>query len=170
MNSVDNFEGLIEEYHPIIYKICRVYAEDDDFKDLYQEILINLWKSYKSFEGRSKLSTWLYQVALNTALTYQRNAKRYKARIAASRMPALPEEEPHWSEKEQQIAMLYKAIAMLKKDDRSLILLYLEEKPYEEIAEILGLTISNVGVKINRLKKKLFQFLNELKNEGSGSL
>ena len=164
MTKTDNFETLIEENHPIIYKICKVYSSAEDFEDLYQEVLINLWKSFKTFEGRSKLSTWLYRVVLNTALTYQRNSKKHKSQVSIDHLYAMPDTGNQTTEKEKQIEHLYLAISKLKKDDRSIVLLYLEEKSYDEIAEISGLTISNVGVRINRVKKKLFQILNELKN------
>lgn len=160
-----NFEALIKECHPIIYKICRVYSDKEDFDDLYQEVLISLWKSFKSFEGRSKWSTWLYRVALNTALTYQRKEKRRKGDILYEDAPDIAAPKDEKDEKEAEVERLYHAIAQLKKDDRSVILLYLDERKYEEIAEITGLTLSNVGVRVNRIKKKLFQLLSQ-KNDG----
>lgn len=161
---MDNFESLVEQYHPIIYKICRVYSGKDDFEDLYQEVLINLWKSKNTFAGRSKLSTWLYRVSLNTALTYHRNAKKHKRKVPIDHIPEIPDAPDYSSEKDQQVELLYSAISQLKKHHRSIIILYLEEKSYEEIAEITGLSLSNVGVRINRIKKKLFQILNASKN------
>jgi len=159
---MDNFESMIKEYHPIIYKICRVYSGNEDFDDLYQEVLINLWKSYKTFEGRSKLSTWLYRVTLNTALTYQRNEKKHSKKISMDHLPELITMENDPIENEAKIQKLYAAIKQFKKIDRSIILLYLEENSYEEIAELTGLTPSNIGAKISRLKKKLFQTLKEM--------
>lgn len=161
---MDNFENLIKEYHPIIYKICRVYSSSEDFDDLYQEVLINLWRSYETFEGRSKLSTWLYRLTLNTALTYNRNEKKHKTKVSINNLPEIHDSESYSLDKEQQIEKLYYAISQFKKVDRSIILLYLEEKSYEEIAELTGLTASNIGAKISRLKKKLFQILNTSKN------
>lgn len=159
-----SFEEIISEYHPMIYKICRVYSSSVDFDDLYQEVLINVWKSQASFQGRSKLSTWLYRVVLNTALTYQRNTKKFKTKVSIDQITEIPDEGNIGLEKEQQINRLYNAISQLKKNDRFIILLFLDEIPYEEIAEITGLSVSNVGVKINRLKKKIFQILNSAKN------
>ena len=158
---MNSFEALIEQHHAIIYKICRVYSGWEDFDDLYQEILINLWKSYKTFEGRSKLSTWLYRVALNTSLTFQRNTKKHKAKVPIDQVPIAQDSSESAKEKEQEIERLYTAISQLKKDDRSIILLYLEEKSYEEIGEIIGISVSNVGVRINRIKKKLLQLLSD---------
>ncbi len=159
------FEALIKRYHPIIYKICRVYADADDFDDLYQEVLITLWKSQHSFEERSKISTWLYRVVLNTALTYQRNTKKHKTRVPLSEVQLPPADSEVAQEKEKRVAQLYAAISQLKKDDRSIILLYLDENSYEDIAAITGLTISNVGVKINRVKKRLLKILKEQDHE-----
>jgi RNA polymerase sigma-70 factor (ECF subfamily) len=161
MRNQHSFEELIQEYHPIIYKICRVYSSNEDFDDLYQEILINLWRSYQSFEGRSKVSTWLYRVALNTSLTYQRNTKKNKSHTTLQALPELAAEESGVTDKNEQIEQLYLAISQLDKNDRSIMLLYLDEKSYDEIADITGLSQSNVGVKINRIKKKLFQILNQ---------
>ena len=161
MNQSISFESMIEEYHPMIYKICRVYSSSSDFEDLYQEVLINLWKSLKSYQGRSKLSTWLYRVVLNTALTYNRNTKKDKDNIPLDNIQEIEDPGNAAASKQLEIDRLYKAISQLDKNDRSLILLYLEENSYEEIAEITGLSMSNVGVKINRLKKKLFTILNQ---------
>lgn len=165
MSETKSFEDLILEYHPMIYKICRVYSASEDFDDLYQEILIGIWRSLPSFQGRSKLSTWLYRVALNKAMTYQRDQKKYNSKVSIDHLVEMQDQASNYKEKEQQINRLYSAISQLKKTERSIVLLYLEEKTYEEIAEITGLKTSNVGVKINRLKKKLFQILN-LANNG----
>lgn len=156
---------MIVEYHPVIYKICRVYSSDQDFEDLFQEVLISLWKSHDSFEGRSKLSTWIYRVALNTALTYQRKASKLRFKTSSEELPNLSTSYHYDTKREEQVERLYRAISQLKKDERSIILLYLEEKQYNEIAEITGLTTSNIGVRINRIKKKLFHLLNT-KNHG----
>jgi RNA polymerase sigma-70 factor (ECF subfamily) len=161
MPETNNFEDLIKQYHPMIYKICRVYSNREDFDDLYQEVLINLWRSLKTFEERSKLSTWLYRVVLNTALTYQRNSKKEKAKVPIDNILEIVDADNDREEREIKIEQLYSAISQLKKNERSIILLYLDEKSYDEIADITGLTISNVGVKISRLKNKLFKILNQ---------
>ena len=156
--SID-FEELIREFHPMMYKICRVYASDEDFDDLYQEVLISLWKSYSTFKGDSKLSTWVYRVVLNTALTYHRNEKRAKSKFGwfVDKIPDAIEEIP--VPPKNQVEKLYQAIGQLPKLDRSVVLLYLEEKTYDEISEIMGITPTNVGVKINRIKKRLLKIL-----------
>lgn len=159
---MENFKEIIKEYHPILYKIGRVYNNDDDFDDLYQEMLIAIWKALKNFRGDSKISTWLYKVALNTALTYQRKNKfSFFQKSNLDEIENIPfTHENSAIEREASIEALYAAIKQLKSDDRSLVLLYLEEKSYEEMAEILGISTSLVGVKINRVKKKLFKLLN----------
>ncbi|MFW6249302.1 MAG: RNA polymerase sigma factor [Bacteroidota bacterium] len=156
-----DFKEVMDVHHPILYKIGRAYAIQEDFEDLYQEMLINLWKSLPNFRGDSKLSTWIYRVILNTALTYKRDNRRN-----LSESVNFESFQNTWSTndeddgvREQEIQRLYFAIRQLKKEERSLILLYLDEKSYEEMADILGLTISNVGVKINRIKKKLYNLL-----------
>jgi len=159
-----NFEHIIKEHHPMIYKICRVYADILDFEDLYQEVLINIWKSLKNFQGKSKVSTWIYRVTLNTALTYYRNEKKRQAKTDEFSIEISPIQDDDSGEKEAQIEHLYHAISQLKREDRSVIILYLEEKSYEEIAEITGFSLSNVGVKISRIKKKLYELLNGSEN------
>ena len=154
-----NFETVIQEYHPIIYKICRVYSSEHDFDDLYQEILISIWSGLKRFKEQSKLSTWLYRVALNTALTYQRRAKKQPH---TQDLGYLKEKMQQIETPNEQINQLYEAIRQLNTQDRALIFLYLEEKKYDEMAEITGMSASNVGVKINRIKKKLFSILNQM--------
>ena len=155
---------MIRQYHPILYKISRSYTNDDmDFEDLYQEMLIQLWQSLKHFKGNSKELTWVYRVVLNTALTYQRTKKRRESNIPTQAIPAVIA-DGSWKEEEEQekkVALLYHCIRLLKKEDRSVILLHLEGHQYEEIAEIIGISISNVGVKLNRIRKRLFTLLKE---------
>jgi RNA polymerase sigma-70 factor (ECF subfamily) len=165
---MEDFKSIIDAHHPILYKIGRAYATPEDFDDLYQEMLINLWKGLKSFKGQSKISTWIYRVVLNTALTYQRNNKKRKYSQVEIENVNIISEGYGASEKEDledNIQLLYKAIRMLKKEDRSVILLYLEENSYDEIGEILGIKTSNVGVKINRIKKRLQEHLISLNYE-----
>ncbi len=164
---MQDFKSIIDSYHPILYKIGRVYASDDEFDDLYQEMLINLWKGLPNFKGNSKISTWIYRVVLNTALTFQRDKKRKPSGSVdfENFQNTWRSDEEDVSDKEHEIKLLYNAIRMLKKDERSLILLYLDEKSYDEMADILGLTSTNVGVKINRIKKKLYNLLKESEDE-----
>jgi len=140
--------------------VGRSYADPSQFEDLYQEILIQLWKGYRSFRGDAKLSTWIYRVALNTSMTFLRDRKR-KTRHTHEISEAIHigvQDQP--LEIKDQVDQLHKAIRKLPEEDRSIIILYLDDYPYKEIAEIIGLSSSHIGVKINRIKKKL---LTELK-------
>ena len=159
----EDFSGIAERYHPLLYKTGRSFTDtEDDFQDLYQEMLIQLWQALPQFQKKSAESTFVYRVVLNTAMTYRRQAKKLR------RLEGLPEvglvaEENTARQKEQDVNLLYEAIHALPPTDRSLMLLYLEEKKYHEIAEILGLTTSHVGVKIKRIKERLYT---ELKKRG----
>ena len=159
------FQHIIDQHHGILYKIGRAYSHNKtDFEDLYQEMLIQLWQSFPRFQQQSKLSTYIYRVVLNTALTHQRKQKR--------QLKAVPLEEQAFRikdhsgglpiaayEKEKEIDLLYECINELKKEDRAIILLHLEGRSYEEMAEITGLSSSNIGVRLLRLKKKLHKLL-----------
>ena len=163
----ETFKNIVAEHNGILYKIARSYAaEKVDFDDLYQEILIQLWKSFTRFEGKAKLSTWIYRVALNTALTFTKKKKRrppldeVTAWIADTADEG-PEELAFEKQQQQKIDLLYQCINELAKDERALILLHLEGKSYEESAEIMGITTNYVGVKIVRIKKRLYKLLSE---------
>ena len=159
--SENDFLELLKEHQNIIHTICRIYAYDDaSQKDLFQEISIQLWKSYPSFEGKSKFTTWMYRVGLNTAITLYRKSKRsiktsdfdtYQFKIKA---------EEYDSTEEEQLKLLYQAIHQLNDIEKALVLLYLEDKDYKEISETLGITEVNARVKMNRVKKKLKAILN----------
>ncbi len=167
MLTENDFKPIIDEYNGILYKIARSYTlVEVDFKDLYQEMLIQLWKSYKRFKGESKISTWIYRVALNTALTFHKKQKRRQQTNPLENLSfKIPDDSGVGVEqvyrKEEKIELLYKCINQLGKDERAIILLHLEEKKYDEIAEIIGLSTSHVGVKLMRIKKQLFKLLNE---------
>ena len=160
MAGKNRFLEQIEENQDIIHKICCLYAiNTDDRKDLSQEITCQLWKSYKSFRGESKFTTWMYKVALNTALL---NLRRHRIRV---RTESLKEDhadipaETDEKEKYGQINRLYKAINQLGKLDRAIIMLYLEQLSYKEISEVIGISKSNVSVRLARVKKKLKELL-----------
>ncbi|MEO1434354.1 MAG: sigma-70 family RNA polymerase sigma factor [Bacteroidota bacterium] len=161
---MDQFKRIVQEYHPILFKIGRAYTDNEfDFQDLYQEMLIQLWRAMPSFEEQAKLSTFIYRVALNTALTYKRGRDRRRRRFLFGKFPkdvAEDNQVAHKQEKEQQIDLLYEVIRSLKPENRSLILLSLEGHSYDQIAEILGISSSNVGVKLLRTRKQLSKLLN----------
>ena len=162
----EKFIRIIKDYQNLIYKICNNYCSNsDDRKDLEQEILYQLWKSFKRYDGRVKLSTWIYKVALNTAISFYRNDKKHsKNRIKIDvSIISLPEQEYN-PEIDEKIKLLYAFIEKLNEIDKALMLLYLDSNKYTEIAEILGISESNVSTKISRIKKALKTYFDSLKN------
>ncbi|MFK8101748.1 MAG: RNA polymerase sigma factor [Saprospiraceae bacterium] len=144
------FATLIETHSGIIYQVIKLYADtQEDQQDLYQEIVLQCWKSFARFEGKSKFSTWLYRVSLNTILSYNRKAHR---EIPTDNIILASPEEPVASVEK---AALYQAIKQLVEVDRMLILLHLEEYKNGEIAEIMGLTVNHVNVKLHRIKNQI---------------
>jgi len=154
------FLGLIEQNQDIIHKICGVYARNtDDRRDLNQEIVCQLWKSYKSFRGDSKFTTWMYKVALNTALL---NSRRNRCSVRTESLNDHHGDIPigiTTQEKLGRIGRLYEAINQLRALDRAIILLFLEQFTYREISEFIGISESNVSVRLVRIKKKLKELL-----------
>ena len=164
---MENFNTLAKQFHPLLYKTGRSFTDTEpDFQDLYQEMLIQLWKALPRFQEQSALSTYVYRVVLNTAMTYQRQSKKHKG-LDSLPDSGLPLEGESARDKEERGNLLYQAIHALPPTERSLMLLYLDDKKYQEIAEILGLTTTHVGVKITRIKKKLFTELKRLGYEGN---
>jgi RNA polymerase sigma-70 factor (ECF subfamily) len=155
------FEQLIYDHQPLIHKICNIYGKSEaDREDLFQEIVIQLWKSFASFEHRSKISTWMYRVALNTAITQKRKEhKRPPTNPLSIEEMRIPDRSSGPERDEDELKALQVAIRQLKSVERAIIFLYLEEKSYKEIAEIIGITPKNVGVKIVRIKAKLLSIL-----------
>lgn len=151
----------INDNQGIIIRVCRIYCSDQaDFEDLFQEIVLQLWRSYARFNGLSKVSTWMYRVALNTAITSLRRRKR---RPDGNRLTVAEQRVPHIDHPRIDVEyhqQLQDAIDSLNKFDRALMLLYLDGKSYKEMGEIMGITESNIGVKINRIKNKLKTMLN----------
>ena len=147
---------IIKENQGIIHKVCNIYCDaEEDRNDLFQEIIVQLWKSYPSFRRESKVTTWMYRVGLNTAITYFKLSKRRpdKSQLTYDNLQ-LPD-DGYDTETEEQVKVLHKAVAQLSGIEKSIILLFLENKKYEEIAEITGITQNYVRVKMNRIKKKL---------------
>ena len=141
---------LINANLGIAHKVCRIYFRDPvDREDAMQEMMYQIWRSYEKFDNRSKFSTWMYSVCLNTALTYRR---KNKVNESLSDQHDLVEEV---STKEEETELLLKAISQLSSINKAIMLLYLEEMSYDEIAEIVGITKSNVSVRIMRAKEEL---------------
>lgn len=150
------FLALIGEHQGIIQKICRLYRNStEDREDLFQEIVFQLWKSAPSFEGRARFSTWMYRIALSTAIAHYR--KKKPPILYTPILPHAPDEQQEPDERRER---LFDALSKLNDADKALITLYLEDLSYQEIATITGMTENNVGVKLNRIKNKIQQLLN----------
>lgn len=150
------FEKDIRENELLIHKVCRIYAYTAaDREDLFQEIVIQLWRGYPKFKGESKFSTWLYRVALNTAISGLRKKKTF----IETREPAQLPEQIHDENRgqEEELLQLRKAIEQLNQVEKAIVMLYMEDKSYEEMEEILGMSNGNLRVKMNRIKEKLRQ-------------
>ena len=149
------FENLVSENELLIYKVCRMYGyTEDDRQDLYQEIVIQLWRSFPKFEGRSKFSTWLYRIALNVAITHLRRQKDFIDSYEPGKLPQHIDQDSS-QEEEEQLKLLYKTIEQLNQVEKAIIMLYMEEKTYEEMEEILGMSQGNLRVKMKRIKDKI---------------
>jgi RNA polymerase sigma-70 factor, ECF subfamily len=155
------FIELINEHHGILHKICNIYFYKNPYKeDFYQEMLIRLWKSYPSFKKQSTFSTWLYKVALNTAIDILRKQQILPVHIELSKNEYnLCEYVPDLESENK--AKLYWAINCLTNIEKAIIILYLEEYDYKEIAKIMGISKSNTGAKINRIKNQLYKILKD---------
>jgi RNA polymerase sigma-70 factor (ECF subfamily) len=154
MDLKKDFADKIEENQLIIHKIASIYfTRKEDREDFFQDVLVNAWRSFPNFEYRSKFSTWLYKVALNTALMKLRKRSRVPKTVNIDEINTeFTEEKDSY---EDNARMLYTAIKSLEELDRSIVILYLDKLSYREISEITGLSETNVGVKINRIKTKL---------------
>ncbi len=153
------FSDLINEHQGLIIKVSRLYTNSlEDEEDLFQEIVLQLWRSYDTFKGQSKISTWMYRVALNTAITlFRKKSKSPKTdEIQDFHHAHLDEKD---DEKEQQVALLYKVIKLLPKVERAIVMMYLDDLPYRDISENLGISEVNARVKMNRLKKTLKELM-----------
>ena len=151
------FLDLVTAHQRILHKVCNLYAEGPgDRQDLRQEILLQLWRSFPSFRGDAAVTTWMYRVALNTALLRRRKRRPEAPLPDPDEVAAAPRDDP---EREHEVRALYACIRELPAVDRAIILLYLEEQSYDEIAGTMGLSRSNVSVRIVRAKKRLQQCL-----------
>jgi RNA polymerase sigma factor (sigma-70 family) len=153
------FIDLIENNKKLIYKVSHMYCDNTiDKKDLFQDIISNLWIAYPGFQNKSKVSTWVYRVSLNTAITWFRDYSKQSKRIEYTDLiPHLSNEEDNTID--ELYDQLYSAINSLGKIDKAIILLLLDECSYEEIAEIIGISKTNVATKISRIKTKLRSYL-----------
>ena len=149
------FIDLINNNRALIFKVCNLYCHDPESrKDLFQEVILQLWKSYPGFRKDSTGSTWIYRVALNTAISNFRKESKKPGGMSITLSELEIPDMPGPSENENT-ASLHLAISKLSEIEKAIILLYLDEKSYDEISEIIGITNSNVGARLNRIKTKL---------------
>lgn len=154
--SNEFYTTSILPYSGIIIKICRAYSNSqEDFEDYYQEVCLQIWRSRKNFNGNSEWSTWIYRLSLNVCLTLLKKDKKRNEQYFIS--DALPANLIQGNQVflDEDLRQLYNGIKQLSEIDRAIILLYLEERPYKEIAKIIGTNTNNIGVKIKRIKERL---------------
>ena len=153
------FSRMVREHKSTIYTVCYMFSNDaDEVSDLFQETLINLWKGFESFRNESKLSTWIYRVAMNTCISADRKKRRAPASVRLSMDINLFEDN---DDNTRQVAMLHRRIARLQPFDRAIVLLWLESLPYDEIGQIVGISAKNVGVRLYRIKEQLKSMSND---------
>ena len=154
-NLEQEFARIVKEHKETIYMVCYMFSKDSEqVQDLYQECLINIWKSMSSFEGRSNLRTWIWRVSLNTCISVDRQKRRRGESVPLDMNIDLYNDTDRDT---KQIQMLHDRISKLGPFDRAIIMLWLENMSYEEIGAIMGITASNVGVKLFRIKERLKQ-------------
>lgn len=149
------FINLINTHRGIIYKVCNLYLNDsEEKKDLFQEIVLQLWRSFPNFKNESLGSTWMYRVALNTAISnFRKESRKPEKRAISADEFQIP--DISYEDESENLTLLKQAIAQLTQIEKAIVMLYFDEKTYEEISEIAGITKTNVGVKLNRIKVKL---------------
>ena len=146
------FAKMIREHKNTIYTVCFMFSKDsDEVNDLFQEVLINLWKGYSSFEGKSKIDTWIWRVSFNTCISQERKKKRTSAIPLTMGIDLFNDKD----DDTKQVKMLYDRIHRLKPFDRAIVLLWLEGLPYDEIGAIVGISTKNVSVRLYRIKEEL---------------
>ncbi|MBX7169877.1 MAG: sigma-70 family RNA polymerase sigma factor [Pyrinomonadaceae bacterium] len=153
-----DFEQTIRENAGILHKLCRIYSNNEsEYEEIFQEMMIQIWRSLPNFRGDSQLSTWLYRICINTALNFRTRTNKFKRYVPLEEKISVHFEFEN--EKDVQLKRLYQAIRELKPIDRAIVSLYLDEKSYEETAQILGISKTNVATRLMRLKQKLIERL-----------
>ena len=159
--SNDFYNSSILPFAGIIIKICRAYTNtQEDFEDYYQEVSLQIWRSRDNFREQSEWSTWVYRLTLNVCLTLLKKKKTSNRHFVSDSLPQEVTVDNH-AFADESINLLYKAIKQLSEIDRGVILLYLEEQSYQEIADIIGTNPNNIGVRIKRIKERLQKLLKE---------
>ena len=155
-STENQFIEIIKTHQGILHKVCGMYRHDpDDKKDLFQEIVIQLWRALPKFRQESKISTWIYQIALNVAISDFRKESRRPKRVELSENLMNISDNIYDNSTEEQIKIMHHAIAQLSDIEKAIVMLYFEEKNNEEIADIVGITQNNVRVKMTRIREKL---------------
>lgn len=150
-NLATDFERLVMEHKSTIYSVCYMFVDSRaEADDLFQEVLINLWNGFDAFRGESAIKSWVYRVSMNTCISYKR-----KKRITTVPLEIAPDVIGDESTAGKQAEQLHKRISLLEPIDRAIVLLWLENLPYDEIASIIGITARNVSVRLVRIKEKL---------------
>ncbi len=157
--SSDFYTASILPHSGIIIKICRAYTDrQEDFEDYYQEVCLQIWKSKDNFREQSEWSTWIYRLSLNVCLTLLKKKKNNRQHFISDALP-IEDTEDSRVFSDESLNLLYSAIRKLSEIDRAVILLYLEEKTYQEIADIIGTNPNNIGVRVKRIKERLKKIL-----------
>ncbi|MBO4840938.1 MAG: sigma-70 family RNA polymerase sigma factor [Bacteroidaceae bacterium] len=152
------FEQTLKEQKDTIFTVCYMFSKDEDeVNDLFQEVLINLWNGYEGFEHRSDIRSWVYRVALNTCISYDRKRRRTDAERLNMNINLFEDRD----EDTRQVDMLHKRISKLQPFDRAIVLLWLENLSYEEIGQIVGITTKNVSVRLFRIREQLKNMSND---------
>lgn len=154
----DSFEKIVREYSLMITKVCYYFAENvSELKDLRQDVLLNIWTGWNKFRMQSKPSTWIYRVCFNTCITYRRKNRQRKNEVPLSNVLEI-EDEPSDLEKYKEI---HRLIGRLGSEEKAIILMWLDENSYEEIADVIGIKRNTVATKLKRIKEKLVKLSNE---------
>lgn len=149
------FEKIVKEHKSTIYTVCYMFSKDsDEVNDLFQDVLVNLWKGFEGFKAESKVETWIWKVSLNTCITAERKKKKERERVPLEMAGDLFNDA---DDDTKQIQQLYARINKLDLMERAIVLLWLDNLTYEEIAAIIGISVKNVSVKLMRIKQKLIQ-------------
>ena len=158
----EEFVRLVNQNQALLHKVCNLYSHSiHDKEDLFQEIVVQLWKAWPGFRGDAKFSTWMYRIALNTAISGLRRRNNHISTYEPEKLPAEIRDENDQKEQEERLAQLYQSIRKLTHIERAIVMLYLEDKTYEEMEEILGINQNNLRVKMNRIKERLRKLTNQ---------
>ncbi len=152
----EEFVQLVNQNQVLLHKVCNLYGHTrHDKEDLFQEIVVQLWKAWPGFRAESKFSTWLYRIALNTAISGLRRKKNHITSYEPEKIPTEIKDDTDHKEQEERLQQLYQSIRKLSEIEKAIVMIYLEDKTYEEMEDILGINQNNLRVKMNRIKEKL---------------